>query len=56
MNAEEAAGLATAIGPQVAVPMHYGFVVGERGDGERFKAAAAPLRVELLTPVNPFEL
>ncbi len=55
MDAEEAASLATAIAPQVAVPMHYGFVVGTQSDGERFKAAAAPQRVELLTPVNPFE-
>ena len=28
MNAEEAAGLAQAIGPRLAVPMHFGFVVG----------------------------
>ena len=55
MNVEEAAGLAKAIGPQLAVPMHFGFVVGSRSDGERFRAAAAPIPVEILTPVDPFE-
>ncbi len=55
MGAEEAAGLAKVIRPQIAVPMHYGFVVGSRSDGERFRDLAAPVRVELLTPENPFE-
>jgi L-ascorbate metabolism protein UlaG (beta-lactamase superfamily) len=55
MAADEAAALAKAIGPQIAVPMHYGFRVGTRGDGERFRELAAPLRVELLTPTDPFE-
>jgi hypothetical protein len=35
--------------------MHYGFRVGKRGDGERFRQLAAPVKVELLTPENPFE-
>lgn len=56
MDASEAAGLVKVMRPKLAVPMHYGFVVGERGDGERFKRAAAPVEVELLTPTNPFEL
>jgi L-ascorbate metabolism protein UlaG (beta-lactamase superfamily) len=55
MAADEAAALAKVIGPQIAVPMHYGFRVGTRGDGERFRQLAAPIRVELLTPENPFE-
>jgi L-ascorbate metabolism protein UlaG (beta-lactamase superfamily) len=55
MDAAEAAGLAKAIGPKTAVPMHFGFVVGSRSDGERFRAAAAPIPVEILTPTNPFE-
>jgi L-ascorbate metabolism protein UlaG (beta-lactamase superfamily) len=55
MNAEEAAGLVRAIGPQVAVPMHFGFVVGSPSDGERFREAAQPVAVEVLTPTNPFE-
>ena len=56
MNVQEAAGLARSIGPRIAVPMHYGFVVGSQGDGERFREMAAPVAVEILTPTNPFEL
>jgi L-ascorbate metabolism protein UlaG (beta-lactamase superfamily) len=55
MDVPEAAGLAQAIGPRLAVPMHFGFVVGSRSDGERFAAAAAPVPVEILTPRDPFE-
>ena len=55
MAADEAAGLAKAIAPEIAVPMHFGFVVGTKGDGDRFRELAAPVRVEVLEPVNPFE-
>lgn len=55
MNVEEAAGLARSIAPNIAVPMHYGFVVGSAPDGERFRDAAAPVEVRILSPVNPFE-
>ncbi len=51
----EAAGLAKAIAPQLAVPMHYGFVVGSPSDAGRFKEAAAPVEVRVLAPTNPFE-
>ena len=44
-----------AIGPRVAVPMHFGFVVGSPSDAERFREAAAPVPVEVLTPQDPFE-
>jgi L-ascorbate metabolism protein UlaG (beta-lactamase superfamily) len=54
MDVEEAAGLARAMGPGLAVPMHFGFVVGKPEDAERFRAAAAPVPVEVLTPVRPF--
>ena len=37
MNAQEAASVANAINPQVAVPMHWGNVVGSRKDAESFK-------------------
>jgi L-ascorbate metabolism protein UlaG (beta-lactamase superfamily) len=56
MDAADAAGLARSIGPQIAVPMHFGFVVGSAGDGERFRELADPVKVEVLTPTNPFEL
>ena len=51
----EAAGLARRIAPQIAVPMHYGFVVGTEADGPRFARDAHPVRVEIMTPVHPFE-
>jgi L-ascorbate metabolism protein UlaG (beta-lactamase superfamily) len=55
MNAEEAAGLVRAMSPGLAVPMHYGFVVGSVGDADRFTEAAAPVPVETMVPTNPFE-
>jgi L-ascorbate metabolism protein UlaG (beta-lactamase superfamily) len=55
MAADEAADLAKVISPQVAVPIHFGFAVGSARDGERFRELASPVRVEILTPVNPFE-
>ena len=55
MEPDEAAGLARSISPQIAVPMHYGFVVGSPKDAEAFRREAQPVKVEVLTPVNPFE-
>ena len=55
MDVAEAAGLARSIAPQVAVPMHFGFVVGSPSDGERFRELAAPVPVQILTPTNVFE-
>ena len=49
MTAEEAAQAALAIGPKIAVPMHYGDVVGTSDDAVRFAAAlAGKVRVEIL--------
>jgi L-ascorbate metabolism protein UlaG (beta-lactamase superfamily) len=55
MDAVQAAGLVRSISPSLAVPMHFGFVVGSRHDGERFREAASPVPVEVMTPTNPFE-
>lgn len=55
MGPDEAGGLAKAISPQIAVPMHFGFVVGSPSFAEEFRAEAAPVPVEVLTPVHPFE-
>jgi L-ascorbate metabolism protein UlaG (beta-lactamase superfamily) len=55
MNVPEAAGLAKAIGPTLAVPMHFGFAVGSSSDGDRFAVEAAPVAVVVLTPEDPFE-
>jgi L-ascorbate metabolism protein UlaG (beta-lactamase superfamily) len=57
MTVDEAAGLAKAMKPKLAVPMHFGFFpgVGVPSDGERFKKAAAPIDVSVMKPVNPFK-
>jgi L-ascorbate metabolism protein UlaG (beta-lactamase superfamily) len=56
MDVPEAAGLAKTISPQLAVPMHYGFFegAGTKTDGDAFRSAAEPVKVEVLSPVNPF--
>lgn len=54
MDVPQAAGLVRAMSPQLAVPMHYGYVVGTVEDAERFRTEADPVRVELLTPQEPF--
>ena len=46
--------LLKAMSPQLAVPMHYGFVVGTQEDAERFRQEADPIKVEILTPLEPF--
>ena len=57
MDVNEAAALAKAMKPKIAVPMHYGGYfagVGKGSDGERFKTAASPVEVQVMTPVVPF--
>lgn len=39
MTAEEAVKAALDIMPKVAIPMHYGSIVGDKGDAEKFKKA-----------------
>ena len=56
MDHKEAAELARAMKPGLAVPMHYGFVVGSANDAAQFAAEAAPVVVRTLNPVHPFEL
>jgi L-ascorbate metabolism protein UlaG (beta-lactamase superfamily) len=55
MNPSEAAGVVKKIRPQVAVPNHYGYVVGVASDGETFAKEAAPVKVHVMKPVNAFE-
>ena len=55
MEADEAAGLVKSIGPDLTVPMHFGFVVGSPSDTEQFVKECDPVRVEIMTPTNPFE-
>jgi L-ascorbate metabolism protein UlaG (beta-lactamase superfamily) len=56
MDPSEAAGLVRAMSPKLAVPMHYGFVVGDPSDADRFEREAAPVEVRRLEPVDPFEM
>lgn len=56
MDPGEAAGLARSMRPNLAVPMHYGFRVGSPSFADRFRDAASPVPVEIMTPTNPFEM
>ena len=49
MNAEEAAKAVNSFKPKVAVPMHYGKIVGSERDAERFKELVKEARVEILS-------
>jgi L-ascorbate metabolism protein UlaG (beta-lactamase superfamily) len=51
MTAEEAAKAANAIQPEVAIPMHYGSIVGSVTDAETFKRLTN-VPVEILTPAK----
>ena len=55
MNASEAAGLVKKIRPELAVPNHYGYVVGVPSDADKFAKEAAPVNVQIMSPVNAFE-
>ena len=47
MDAKKAAELINTIRPDVAIPVHYGHIVGKPGDGEVFaENVMAPINVE----------
>jgi L-ascorbate metabolism protein UlaG (beta-lactamase superfamily) len=48
MTAEEAAEAAAAINPKIAVPMHYGAIVGSEADAQKFKALVKNCQVEIV--------
>ena len=48
MTAEEAAEAAAAINPKIAVPMHYGAIVGSEADAQKFKSLVKNCQVEIL--------
>ena len=48
MTADEAIGACRAIQPKLAIPMHYGTIVGSAADAETFRKGAG-CRVEVLT-------
>lgn len=48
MTVEEAAQAAEAIKPKVAIPMHYGAIVGTKDDAYKFKELARGINVAIL--------
>ena len=48
MTAEEAAEAVAAIKPKIAVPMHYGAIVGSDADATKFKSLVKNCRVEIV--------
>ena len=48
MTAEEAAQAAAALKPKIAVPMHYGAIVGSVDDARRFKSLVKECQVEIV--------
>ncbi|MFH1620077.1 MAG: MBL fold metallo-hydrolase [bacterium] len=50
MTAAEAAQAAAAIKPKIAVPMHWGAIVGSSADAEEFKKLCAGITVEIMKP------
>jgi L-ascorbate metabolism protein UlaG (beta-lactamase superfamily) len=48
MTAEEAAEAALAIHPKIAVPMHYGAIVGSEADAHKFKSLVKHCQVEIV--------
>jgi L-ascorbate metabolism protein UlaG (beta-lactamase superfamily) len=51
MDARKAAELVNTIRPEVAIPIHYGSIVGKPSDGETFaKYVKPPIRVEFKIP------
>jgi L-ascorbate metabolism protein UlaG (beta-lactamase superfamily) len=48
MTAEEAAEAAKIINPKIAVPMHYGAIVGSDADGQKFKSLVTNCQVEII--------
>jgi L-ascorbate metabolism protein UlaG (beta-lactamase superfamily) len=48
MTAEEAAEAVAAIKPKIAVPMHYGAIVGSDADAQKFKSLVKDCKVEIV--------
>ncbi len=48
MTVEEAAQAVEKIMPKIAIPMHYGKIVGDKTDGEKFKEKCTFCKVELM--------
>ncbi len=56
MNAREAAQAVAMIRPKVAIPMHYGSIVGSADDAEVFRRTVAHARVEVMDKNSVMEI
>jgi len=50
MNAEEAAKAIDTIKPKIAIPIHFGDIVGSKADAEKFASLVKSAQVKILTP------
>ena len=50
MDAEEAISAAQVIGPKLAIPMHYGAIVGDENDAKKFAEALQDMMVVRILP------
>jgi L-ascorbate metabolism protein UlaG (beta-lactamase superfamily) len=49
MTAKEAANAVEKIKPKIAIPMHYGTIVGSQNDAKEFKNMVKSCKVQILT-------
>ncbi|MCM8821583.1 MAG: MBL fold metallo-hydrolase [Candidatus Omnitrophica bacterium] len=50
MNAQEAAQAVNTIKPKLAIPIHFGDIVGSKSDAEKFASLVKESQVKILTP------
>ena len=59
MDAKEAAKAAIKINPKIAIPMHYGTLVGTKEDAEQFKKLVeekSDVKVKILEKGEDFDI
>ncbi len=59
MDAEEAASAANIIGPEIAIPIHWGEIVGHEEDAEQFKEeveSETEVKVKIIKPGESIEI
>ncbi|MCS6767944.1 MAG: MBL fold metallo-hydrolase [Candidatus Nitrosocaldus sp.] len=54
MTVEEAVEAVRMVRPNVAIPMHYGTIVGSAKDAERFKSMVKECEVHILKPIDDY--